>query len=251
MAMEEDMGEPFEVSPESWDDRTFTLIGEDAMARLSRARVLVVGVGGVGGYAAEMLLRSGIGHLTLVDADEVALTNLNRQIIATLPDIGKPKVELFAGRFAAINPDAEINPVQEFLTADNVAALLDSRFDYVVDCIDTVAPKVALIMECWKCHLPVISSMGAGGRVDPTKCGYFDLWETREDGLARAVRQRLKKSGMRWPLKVVASTEAPRSASLVMVESANKRSSYGTLASIPAIFGILLANHVLRHIGHF
>lgn len=251
MAMEEDRGGAFEVSPESWDDRTFTLIGEDAMARLSRARVLVVGVGGVGGYAAEMLLRSGVGYLTLVDADEVALTNLNRQIIATLPDIGKPKVELFAGRFAAINPGAEINPVQEFLTADNVAPLLDSGFDYVVDCIDTVAPKVALIMECWQRHLPVISSMGAGGRVDPTKCGYFDLWETREDGLARAVRQRLKKSGMRRPLKVVASTEAPRSASLVMVESTNKRSSYGTLASIPAIFGILLANHVLRHIGHF
>lgn len=236
---------------ERWDDRTLRLVGENAAIRLRNARVLVVGVGGVGGYAAEILLRSGIGHLTLVDADDVGVTNLNRQIIATRSSLGQPKATLFAERFHDINPEGSIEPIVEFLGPDNVADIIGKGFDFVVDAIDTVTPKTSLIEECWKSGTPIISSMGAGGRVDPTKCGYFDLWETREDGLARAVRQRLRKAGTRHSLKVVASTEAPHSQSLIMTESANKRSSYGTLASIPAIFGILLANHVLRKIGKF
>ncbi len=240
-----------EAGIESWDDRTLRLIGEEAAARLSAAHVLVVGVGGVGGYAAEMLLRSGVGNLTLLDADNVAASNLNRQLIATRQAIGESKVRLFADRFRDINPEAKVTPLMQFLTPDNVEDILGKGFDFVVDAIDTVAPKTALIEECWRRGMPIISSMGAGGRVDPTKIVYTNLWSTREDGLARAVRQRLKKKGLRRELTVVASTEAPRSASLIMTESANKRSSYGTLASIPAIFGIMMANYVLRKLGKF
>ncbi len=196
-----------------------------------------MGVGGVGGYAAEMLARSGIGRLVIIDADNVAESNINRQLIATASTVGEPKVILFAERFHDINPRASIEARMEF----------DGHtYDYVIDAIDTVAPKVALLEHCLLHNIPVISSMGAGGRVDPTKIGYFDLWDTREDGLAKAVRRKLKADGVRKKLKVVASTEKPCSHSLIEVEAANKRTSYGTLATVPAIFGIYLANHVIR-----
>lgn len=237
----------------SWCDRTSRLLGGEAVTVLGRSRVLVVGVGGVGGYAVEMLARSGIGHLTLVDADNVAMSNLNRQLIALRTTLGRPKTELFAERCRDINPEIEVDARQEFLTVDNVESLLDSApFDYVIDCIDTVAPKVALLTACRRRHLRVISSMGAGGRVDPTKVGYMRLDETREDGLARAVRQRLKKMGVRPDIKVVASVEAPRISSLIEENGKrNKQTSYGTLAAVPAVFGILLANHVILKLADY
>lgn len=231
------------------DNRTRRLLGDDRFRLLQKASVLVVGVGGVGGYAAEMLARTGIGNLTLIDADNVAESNINRQLIATIPVIGEPKVILFAERFHEINPDAHISAIKDFLTPDNIDEIFErNHFDYVIDAIDTVAPKVALIEYCLRNKIPIISSMGAGGRVDPTKIGYFDLWETRDDGLAKAVRRKMKADRMRHSLKVVASTESPRSHSLIEVEALNKRTSYGTIATIPAIFGILLANHVIRSI---
>lgn len=233
---------------ERWNDRTRLLLGESAAARLAAARVFIAGVGGVGGYAAEMLARSGVGHLTLVDADCVSATNLNRQIIAVIPDIGKPKTDLFERRFLDINPEISVTPMRKFISPDNVADMLSEGFDYVIDAIDTVAPKVALIAHCLREKIPVISSMGAGGRVDPTKAGYFDLWETREDGLARAVRQRLKKIGLRRRLDVVASSEAPRSGAVIELDERNKRSSYGTIATIPSVFGILLAAKVINNL---
>lgn len=233
---------------ERWNDRTRLLLGESAAARLAAARVFIAGVGGVGGYAAEMLARSGVGHLTLVDADCVSVTNLNRQIIAVIPDIGKPKTDLFERRFLDINPEISVTPMRKFISPDNVADMLSEGFDYVIDAIDTVAPKVALIAHCLREKIPVISSMGAGGRVDPTKAGYFDLWETREDGLARAVRQRLKKIGLRRRLDVVASSEAPRSGAVIELDERNKRSSYGTIATIPSVFGILLAAKVINNL---
>lgn len=223
-------------------------MGESAAARLAAARVFIAGIGGVGGYAAEMLARSGVGHLTLVDADCVSVTNLNRQIIAVIPDIGKPKTDLFERRFLDINPEISVTPLREFISPDNVADMLSEGFDYVIDAIDTVAPKVALLAHCLREKIPVISSMGAGGRVDPTKAGYFDLWETREDGLARAVRQRLKKIGLRRRLDVVASSEAPRSGAVIELDERNKRSSYGTIATIPSVFGILLAAKVINNL---
>ena len=234
---------------ENWNDRTLRLLGEQGVEKLSNASVLVVGVGGVGGYAAEMLARSGVGHLSIIDADCVAESNINRQIIATHSSVGMPKVLLFTERFHDINPQLHIESRMEFLSETNIGQIFKGRnFDFVVDAIDTVAPKVALITHCLTNRIPIISSMGAGGRIDPTKTGYFDLWETREDGLARAVRQRLKAQGLRLPLKVVASTEKPMSHSLIHLEAVNKRSSFGTLATIPAIFGIYLANYVIRKI---
>lgn len=235
---------------ELWNDRTLRLIGNDAAERLRRARVLVVGVGGVGGYAVEMLARTGVGHITVIDADNVAESNLNRQLIATRSTVGSSKVMLFTERIHDINHEAGILALQDFVTPDNVADILSQQdYDYVIDAIDTVAPKTALIIECMKRHIPVISSMGAGGRVDPTRCGYTDLWSTREDGLARAVRQRLKKAGMHRPLTVVASDEAPHTSSLIALDTRNKRTSYGTIATIPSIFGILLASHVIRRLA--
>lgn len=231
---------------EQWDDRTRTLIGGDACRRLAEARVLVVGVGGVGGYAAEMLARSGVGHLTLIDADDVAPTNLNRQLIALRSTLGQPKTDLFARRFKDINPGVDVEPLRIFLNPENVDEILDRGFDYVVDAIDTVAPKTSLIAGCLRRGIRIISSMGAGGRLDPTKVGYADLWSTTEDGLARAVRQRLKKMGLRRPLKVVASSEAPRRRSVIDLDLPNKRSSYGTLPTIPSLFGIYLASHVIQ-----
>lgn len=231
---------------EQWDDRTRTLIGGDACRRLAEARVLVVGVGGVGGYAAEMLARSGVGHLTLIDADDVAPTNLNRQLIALRSTLGQPKTDLFARRFKDINSGVDVEPLRIFLNPENVDEILDRGFDFVVDAIDTVAPKTSLIAGCLRRGIRIISSMGAGGRLDPTKVGYADLWSTTEDGLARAVRQRLKKMGLRRPLKVVASSEAPRRRSVIDLDLPNKRSSYGTLPTIPSLFGIYLASHVIQ-----
>lgn len=233
-----------------WKSRTVTLLGEEAMARLRDARVLVVGVGGVGGYAVEMLARSGVGNLTLVDADQVAPSNLNRQIVALRSDIGQPKVNLHAARIADINTGCAVTPLREFVTPESVESLLVPGYDYVIDAIDTVAPKCALLLECLHRHIPVISSMGAGGRTDPTQVRYADLWETREDGLARAVRQRFKAAGCRRPLRVVCSTEAPHRAAVIQLDERNKRSSFGTLATIPSLFGIYLASHVIRYITH-
>ena len=192
---------------EGWQERTERLIGQEAMERLARARVLVAGVGGVGGYAAEMLARSGVGHLTVVDADNVAPSNINRQIIALHSTVGQR-----------------------------------------IHANDTVTPKMALICHCLEHRIPVISSMGAGGRIDPTQVGYFDISQTRNDGLARVVRQRLRKMGINRGLKVVASTEIPHSRALISLDEPNKKSSFGTLASIPSIFGIFLANHVITTI---
>ncbi len=229
-----------------WNSRTRLLLGEEGVRRLASARVLVAGVGGVGGYAAEILARTGVGHLTLADADTVSVSNLNRQLIALIPDIGRSKTELFANRFREINPEIDVATTDRFISADNVAELLDEGFDFVVDAIDTVAPKTALIAECMRRRIPVISSMGAGGRTDASKIGYADLWETREDGLARAVRQRLKKAGLRRPLKTVSSTEAPRKGAIIEVNERNKMSSYGTVAALPAIFGIMAAQYVIN-----
>lgn len=240
---------PDEKKAERWDDRTVTLLGKTAALRLAKARVLVVGAGGVGGYAAEMLARSGIGHITLIDSDDVAPSNINRQIIALQSTIGGSKTELFAQRFRDINPDISVTSVRQYVTPENIDGILDAGFDFVIDAIDTVAPKVALITRCIRRRIPIISSMGAGGRTDPTKVGYADLWVTSEDGLARAVRQRLKRAGIRRPLRVVASSEAPRRQAVIDIDQPNKRSSYGTLATIPAIFGIMLAAHVIDRIA--
>lgn len=234
---------------ERWDSRTRRLMGDEAMERLENARVLVVGVGGVGGYAAEMLARSGVGHICMIDADEVALSNINRQPVAMHSTVGMPKVVLYASRFHDINPQADIHTLHAFLTPDNIAELLSEDYDFVIDAIDTVAPKTALLIHCLRHRIPVISSMGAGGRVDASRVGYCDLWQTANDGLAKAVRTRLRKEGVRGKLKVVASSEPPAARSLLRVDTQNKLTSLGTIAPVTATFGILLANYAIRKIA--
>lgn len=235
-------------NPEAWDSRTLTLLGDKALEILKKAKVAVVGTGGVGGYAVEALARSGVGSLLIIDADNIAESNINRQIVALHSTVGKSKVEVFAERCRDINPDIDITAVKEFVTPNNASQLIGTDVDYVIDAIDTVAPKMAVISHCLTTKIPIISSMGAGGRTDPSKVGYFDISETREDGLARAVRQRLKSAGLRRKLKVVASTEAPRRHSVIELNERNKRSSFGTLITIPALFGLYLANHVIMQL---
>lgn len=231
---------------EDWQQRTVTLIGQDAVTRLKNAHVLVAGVGGVGGYAVETLVRCGIGNLTIIDADNVSESNINRQLVALHSTIGMSKVNILADRCRDINPDISINAVQEFITVDNTSKMIGSDVDFVVDAIDTIAPKISIIKYCLKNKIPIISSMGAGGRIDPAKIGYFDISETREDGLARVVRQRLKKDGIRSGLKVVASLEVPIHSAVIELDEQNKRSSLGTTFTVPSMFGIYLGNYVIR-----
>lgn len=229
------------MTAEGFFDRTLALTGGDALNRLRDSRVLIVGLGGVGGYAAEMLARIGVGYLRVVDADAVAPSNLNRQIIALHSTVGLPKADLIHSRIADINPEAEVDSRNEFVTPENAGDYLDG-IDLVIDAIDTVAPKVALIAECMRRRQPILSAMGAGGRMDPSKVIYCDLWETRDDGLARAVRQRLKKLGLRRPLRCVASTELPAKGALIEEEGLrNKRTSPGSSPFVPPVFGIFLA----------
>lgn len=237
------------VTGEKWNDRTVALLGEEGADRLARSSVLIVGLGGVGGYAVEMLARSGIGSMTVVDSDCVAPSNLNRQIIATAETIGRSKSLLFAERIRSINPSVRLNALNEFLCEDNIDRILAMDYDYIVDAIDTVAPKTMLLARCLAEGRKVISSMGAGGRIDPAKVGYADLWSTREDGLARAVRQRLKKAGLRRRLTVVCSCEAPRPSALVDAPGRNKLTSFGTTAIVPSVFGIYLASKVICDIS--
>ena len=243
-----------------WTERTALLLGEDKMRRLSAAHVLVVGVGGVGAYAAEMLCRAGVGEMTIVDADTVQPSNINRQLSATHSTIGRPKVEVLAERFRDINPDIRLHALPMYLKEEEVASLLDGthncqlpivdcQFDVIVDAIDTIAPKCALIAEAMRRGIPIVSSMGAGAKSDITQIRFADLWETYHCGLAKAVRTRLKKAGIRRSLPVVFSTEqADRRAVITVDDERNKKSTAGTISYMPAVFGCYLAEYVIRHL---
>ncbi len=233
-----------------WTERTALLLGEDKVHLLSESHVLVVGVGGVGAYAAEMLCRAGVGELTLVDADTVQPSNINRQLPATHSTIGRPKVEVLAGRFRDINPEIRIHTLSIYLKEDAVGDLLDdARYSFIVDAIDTIAPKCALIMEAMHRGIPIVSSMGAGAKSDITQIRFADLWDTYHCGLAKAVRTRLRKAGMRRSLPVIFSTEqADRRAIVTVDDEQNKKSTAGTVSYMPAVFGCYLAAYVIRHL---
>jgi tRNA A37 threonylcarbamoyladenosine dehydratase len=241
-----------------WTDRTALLLGEDKMQRIRNAHVLVVGVGGVGAYAAEMLCRAGVGELTIVDADTVNVTNINRQLPATHSTIGRLKTEILAQRLRDINPDIRLHEMPIYLKEEEVTSLLDGtlhcqlpivncQFNFIVDAIDTIAPKCALIGEALRRGIPIVSSMGAGAKSDITQIRFADLWDTYHCGLAKAVRTRLKKEGLRRPLPVVFSTEqADRNAVITVEGEQNKKSTAGTISYMPAVFGCYLAEYVIR-----
>ena len=234
-----------------WTIRTALLLGTEGMRRLAASHVLVVGLGGVGAYAAEEIARAGVGRMTLVDADVVSLSNLNRQLPALHSTLGKPKAEVMAARLRDINPDLEIEVRNCFVRDEETEALLDAaHYDFVVDAIDTLSPKTFLIYHALQRHLPIISSMGAGAKMDPSRIRIADISKTTDCALARAVRKRLKGMGIRSGLPVVFSTEPANPQAILEVEDEEcKRTTTGTVSYMPALFGCYLASYVIRHLS--
>nr|WP_320036830.1 tRNA threonylcarbamoyladenosine dehydratase [uncultured Bacteroides sp.] len=235
---------------EEREQRTQLLLGEDKMNRLRNAHVLVVGLGGVGAYAAEMICRAGVGQMTIVDADVIQPSNINRQLPALNSTIGKLKADVVAARLKDINPDLKLTIYPIYLKDENIPELLDSaKFDFVVDAIDTISPKCFLIFNSMKRELKIVSSMGAGAKSDITKVCFADLWDTYHCGLSKAVRKRLQKMGMKRKLPVVFSTEqADPNAILLTDTEQNKKSTTGTVSYMPAVFGCYLAEYVIKRI---
>lgn len=235
---------------EDWKQRTRLLLGEEKMERLQQAHVLVVGLGGVGAYAAEMICRAGVGRMTIVDADTVQPTNINRQLPALHSTMGREKAEVLAVRFKDINPDIQLTVLPVFLKDDNIPELLDAaQYDFIVDAIDTLAPKCYLIAEALKRHIKIVSSMGAGAKSDITQIRFADIWDTYHCGLSKAVRKRLQKLGVKRKLPVVFSTEqADPKAVLLTEDEQNKKSTCGTVSYMPAVFGCYLAEYVIKRL---
>lgn len=229
--------------------RTALLVGQKAIDKLQHSRVAIFGIGGVGGHVAEALARSGVGCFDLVDNDTVALTNLNRQIIATHDTIGQPKVQVMAERIHAINPEAVVHVHQFFFLPENAHEFDFFQYDYVVDAVDTVAAKIAIIMASKAANVPVISSMGAGNKMDPGKFQVADIFKTSVDPLARVMRQEMKKRGVK-KLKVVYSTELPLTPvdaeGACQAEAPQRRALPGSTAFTPSAAGLLLASEVVK-----
>jgi len=225
--------------------RTARLIGQQAIEKLQASRIAIFGIGGVGGYTAEALARSGVGSFDLIDNDTVSLTNLNRQIIATHNTIGLPKVQVMAERIHSINPQAKVTIHQCFFLPENAHKFDFSQYDYVVDAVDTVAAKIAIILAAQASGVPVISSMGAGNKMDPAKFQAADIYKTSVDPLARVMRQELKKRGVK-KLKVVYSTEQPIIPVEAAEEASTKRALPGSTAFTPSVAGLILASEVVK-----
>ena len=230
--------------------RTELLVGKENMERFANARVAVFGVGGVGGYVVEALARTGIGTLDLIDNDTVCLTNLNRQIIATHKSIGRYKVDVAKERILDINPDAVVNTYQTFYMPDTAEQFDFSQYDYVVDAIDTVTGKIEIIMQAQKTHTPVISSMGAGNKMNPEMFEVADIYQTSVCPLAKVMRRELKKRGVKH-LKVVYSKELPiqpseEAQALCMEEGSNKKTVPGSNAFVPSVVGLIIAGEVIK-----
>lgn len=226
----------------SFDSRTAMLIHPEGVEWLRQSHILVVGLGGVGGYAAEQLCRAGVGQLTLVDSDTVSESNINRQIIALRSTVGKSKALLFKERFADINPDCQVSVVDEFLRDQRMVELLQSQpFDCVVDAIDTLSPKVFLLYHCHQLGLPVVSSMGSAGKTDPTQIKLADIAQSHTCPLAAMVRKRLHRMGVSDGIQVVFSSEKVAPHAMTEEISQNKRTTIGTISYIPPIFGCFCA----------
>ncbi|MDR1982040.1 MAG: tRNA threonylcarbamoyladenosine dehydratase [Tannerellaceae bacterium] len=233
-----------------WNTRTEQLFGSERMDYLSRRHVLVVGLGGVGAYAAEQIGRAGIGRMTIVDADTVNASNINRQLPALHSTLGKSKAEVMGERLLDINPELELSVVNEFLRDERTEALLlASHYDFIVDAIDSLSPKIFLLYYACKHGIPVVSSMGAGAKSDPAQVRLADISKTVSCGLAKAVRKRLRDKGVNGGIPVVFSTELPDREAIVEVENEPcKRTTAGTVSYMPAIFGCFLASYVIRNL---
>ena len=230
-----------------WMSRTQLLLGDEPMQKLMTANVLVVGLGGVGGICAEMIARAGVGKMTIIDADVVEASNRNRQLPALSSTDGMRKAEILGQRLKDINPELELTVINEFLNKENRQELLgDIKYNYAVDCIDTLSPKVHFIKYCLDAGIPIVSSMGAGSKVDPSQVKIIDISRTYNCKLAYYVRKKLHTLGIYSGLKVVFSPERPLERRIVLTENGPKKSVIGTISYMPAIFGCTLASVVIR-----
>lgn len=232
---------------DAWMGRTQLLIGKNKIERLKKAHVLVVGLGGVGSYCAEALGRAGIGTLSIVDGDVVDPSNRNRQLQALSTTHGQSKAKLMEERLRQINPNVVLHVHSEFKNPDLVIELLKNQYDYVVDAIDSISPKLYMIKTAYQLGHRIVSSMGAGGKMDPTRIKVTDISETYQCPLAQQIRKRLKSLGVRKGIKAVFSPEVPVKESLMYTDGNNfKKSAYGTISYLPAVFGMTCASVVIR-----
>lgn len=231
-------------------ERSRLVFSDQGLTRLQKSHVLVAGVGGVGGFVCEALARAGVGHLTLVDHDRVSPSNLNRQIVALHSTQGESKVEVMKQRILDINPTAQVTIIKEFLSPEAMPGLVAEGFDFIVDAIDSLSCKVALVEQAVRQKVPVVSSMGAGRRIDQSKIAIADISKTHGCGLARAMRQRLKKQGIKKGVPVVFSTEIPKDPGpFEAIDGARGRVVNGTASYMPGIFGLMLAGLVIQELA--
>jgi tRNA threonylcarbamoyladenosine dehydratase len=234
-----------------WLERTELLLGSDSLKKLIAANVLVVGLGGVGAYAAEELCRAGIGKMTIVDGDVVEVSNRNRQLPALISTTGKPKADILAARFRDINPDIQLTVINEYIHNDKITELLKSQpFDFVVDAIDTLSPKVYLLYHAVQLGLKIVSSLGAGGKIDPQKVQIADISKSYNCKLARMLRKRLSGMGVKRGITVVFSPEDIPENAVRLEEGRNKRSTVGTISYMPPVFGCFISSVVIQNILH-
>ncbi len=226
-----------------WLGRTNLLIGEDRLNKLIHSHVMVVGLGGVGSFAAEFICRSGIGRMTIIDGDVVDPTNRNRQLPALATNHGISKAVIMAERLLAINPELQLTVIKEFINPEMVEQLFEVKPDYIIDAIDSITPKLNFLKIAYQHQLPLVSSMGAGGKLDPTKLQVADISKTYQCPFAQQLRKMLKKDKIYTGIKVVFSPEENIKESLMMTDGSNyKKSAYGTMSYMPATFGAVAAS---------
>jgi len=233
-----------------WLQRTQLLLGEESIDLLKNLHVLVIGLGGVGSYAAEFLARAGVGKMTIVDGDTVDITNTNRQLPALHSTVGQAKADVMATRIRDINPEVDLRVINSFLGPEEVRNLITPEFDYVFDCIDSIQPKQYIVVTCKQKGIRVVSSMGAGGRIDPSQVRVADISETYNCPFAQQVRKGLKRKGVRRGVTVVFSSELVDISTMMLTDGSKfKRSFYGTCSYIPALFGLHMASVVVKDIA--
>ena len=237
-----------------WRERTGMLLGADRLAALETKCVAVIGLGGVGAFAAEMVARAGVGQMVILDSDSVSLTNKNRQLLALDSTMGRPKTEVLRERLLDINPALRLTVIDHYLDENNVAELLPQGIDFLIDAIDTLAPKLALIRHCVENHIPLVSSMGSGAKYDMTRIRIADLSKSFNCPLAYMVRKKLRKMGITKGFKVVFSEELPDEEAIVEMTpeeraaTSNKKSQVGTISYLPASFGCACAQAALQYL---
>lgn len=232
-----------------WTERAELLFKKEGLAKLQKANVLVIGLGGVGSFAAEFIARAGIGKMTIVDGDVVDITNINRQLPALHSTVGQPKVTIVGDRLMDINPELQLTRIQEFLSPERATEIVSDEFDYICDCIDSVTPKVNLIISAKRQKVKIVSSMGAGGKMLASKVKVSDISNTENCYLAKTIKKRLKEVKIDKGVKVVFSSEIQAPDSLKTTDGKNyKKSFYGTNSYMPGLFGLYAAETVIRYL---